>query len=97
MGEGLYKNFDVLAQKLGICMQQSNPPNNPKLKILPRNGNILLRRQKMDRKNLGRFFKMNKIVPGGLLKLQEQSVAIKKAKKCAKPNTKNLKVQSYRN
>ena len=97
MGEGLCQNVGVLGPKLGICMQQSNPPNNSKLKILPRNGNILLRRQKMDRKNLGKLFKMNKIVPGGLLKLQEQSVAIKKAKKCAKPNTKNLKVQSYRN
>ena len=39
---------------------------------------------------------MNKIVPGGLIKVQKQSLAIKKAKSGAELKKKTVEAQSHR-
>ena len=95
-GKDLGQNGATLAAKPGAPMYQFIPANHTQQKILTRTTNFSLRKQKVDRKDLHKFYQMNKIVPGGLLKLQQQSIAIKKAKSGVKPKTKNIEVQSHR-
>ena len=50
----------------------------------------------MSLRNLGKFYKMNKIVPGGLVKFKKQSMAIKKAKRYMQSEVSQFKAMPRR-